>query len=105
LLAQKFCGKFEENTYWPTNIPEIKGLVENDPVMCLVTESNFFLFLNIALTTDKRLSHNDGVVTATVLHFFFDPLENMVTRPKLFLPALFLKNILKNFLILVNFSK
>jgi hypothetical protein len=54
---------------------------------------------------DKRLSHNDGVVIVMVLYFFFNPFENTVTRPRLFLPALFLKKILKNFFILVNFNK
>ena len=86
-------------------MPETKGLIENDPVMCLVIESNFFLFLTIALTTDKRLSHKDGVVIAIVLYFFFIPLENTVTQPKLFLPALFFKKILKNFFTLVYFNK
>jgi uncharacterized membrane protein len=80
-------------------------LDENEPVICLVIESSFFLFLITALTTDNCLSHKDGVVIAIVLYFFFKPLEKIVTRPKLFLPALFFKKILKNFFTLVNFNK
>lgn len=60
LFTQYFLGKLDVKVFCPIDIPDTKGFIENEPVMCLFNVSNFFLFLNIDVTTVKFLSHLDG---------------------------------------------
>lgn len=95
LLNQKFCGKFEAKSFWPRCIPNVSGLIENDPVTCLFTDIIFFLFLKNDKTVNNLLSHIWGYFWGMELILRFDPLEKTVILPILFLPALFLKKNLK----------
>ena len=98
LLDQYFFGKLEVNIFWPIQVPDIYGLCEYDPFKCLFNVNSFFFVLNIDVITDILSSHIIGFVDSVIFLFNFLPLENTVTLPILFLPALFLENILKNLL-------
>ena len=105
LFTQKLLGRLDVNVFWFKKLPKINGFIENDPVKCLFMVISFFLFLCIATITDKYLSQTNGLIIGTVLIFFFIPLDKIVIRPELFLPALFFKKILKNFFFFRKFIK
>jgi hypothetical protein len=71
----------------------------------LLKVSSFFLLLIISVITEECLSHDSGLIKGMEPTHFLKPLESVVIRPELFLPELFLMNILKKFLILGNLSK
>lgn len=95
LLNQKFCGRFEAKSFWPRCIPNVSGLIENDPVTCLFTDIIFFLFLKNDSTVNILLSHTCGYRCGIELILRLDPLEKTVILPILFLPALFFRKNLK----------
>ena len=105
LLNQKFCGRLDENVFWPNCIPKIEGFMENELEICLLNISIFFLFRKKETIVDNLLSHKVGYLCGIELYFFFKPFEKTVIRPKLFLPALFFKKTLKNLFGLENFIK
>ncbi len=80
-------------------------MTEKEPVWCRINETNFFLDLTIDTNNANCLSQTEYFLFKIVLYFFLDPLEKIVIEPVLFLPDLFLKKKLKNFLILENFNK
>lgn len=105
LFIQKFWGKFEEKTNWPINNPDTKGLTEKEPVLCLISDINLFLFLIILTDTDNFLSQTQGCKHGTEFCFFLNPLEYTVMRPVLFLPELFFKKVLNNLFIFKNLTR
>ena len=105
LFIQKFCGKLDENIFWFKYIPNVNGFIENEPVTCLFKLTSFFLFLIMETTTDKYLSHKNGLNSGIVVVVFLTPFEKTVIRPELFLPDLFFKKVLKILLILINLIK
>jgi hypothetical protein len=62
--------------------------------------TTFFLLRIIDTTTDKYLSHKNGLNTETMELLVRTPLEKTVILPELFRPELFLTKILKNLFIL-----
>jgi hypothetical protein len=73
--------------------------------MCLFKVSIFFLFRKKETTVANLLSQVFNCLNGIELYLFFNPLEKTVTHPRLFLPALFFKKILKNLFGLENFIK
>jgi hypothetical protein len=59
-FIQNFLGKFDENVDWPRNTPKINGFIEKDPVICLLSVSNFFLVRNIDTVVERYLSQIIG---------------------------------------------
>ena len=86
-------------------MPKTQGFTEKEPEICLFKQSIFFLFLKKETAVINLLSQVINFLSGMELLFFFNPLEKTVIQPKLFLPALFFRKILKNLFGLKNFNK